>query len=331
MDLLVVGGTRFVGRHIVQAALSDGHHLTLLHRGGSGEPYPEAEHLHADRDGDVSVLRSLLAGRRFDAAVDVCGYWPRQVRSLADALDGDGGQHLFVSSVSANAEPAGPGGDETTPLLDVDAEDPDALEMSDGTYGRLKVACEAAAAERHERLTIVRPSYVVGPYDPTDRFCWWLDRIGRGGEVLAPGPPDAPMQLMDAIDMGQWVVRLLSDGVTGSYHACSTDPGWTFGQMLDEIVSAIGPGGTELRWVDGGWLVEQGVDGSALPLWSEGTPELLMALDPAAARGTGLRARPFPETVLDTWRWMRGGGSFRSGPVELTDERAAELLRRASA
>jgi len=327
MDLLVIGGTRFVGRHLVHSALSGGHRVTLLHRGGSGEPYLEAEHLHADRDEDLSALR----GRRFDATVDVCGYWPRQVRSLADALDGNGGQHLYVSSVSAYAEPAGPNADETTALTELDTDDPDTLAMSSEVYGGLKAACERTAAQVHDRLTLVRPTYVVGPYDPTDRFCWWLDRVGRGGDVLAPGPPDAPMQLVDAVDMGEWMLRLLEDEVTGAYHACSTDPGWTLEAMLDELVSAVGPDGTELRWVDGQWLREQGVDGDVLPLWSEGHPQQTMALDPAAARRTGLRVRPFRETVLETWRWMRDGGTFRYGPVALPDERAAELISAATA
>ncbi len=327
MDLLVIGGTRFVGRHLVRSAIAGGHAVTLLHRGGADEPFPEVEHLHADRDADLSVLR----GRRFDATADVCGYWPRQVRSLAEALDGGGGQHLFVSSVSAYADPPRPGGDEDIPLAELDADDPDTVPMSDQTYGGLKVACERTAATLHDRLTVVRPTYVVGPYDTTDRFCWWLDRISRGGTVLAPGPLDAPVQLVDGVDMGEWMVRLLEDGVTGALHACSTDPGFTFGDMLAGMAAAVGPADTELREVDGGWLRDQGVDGSQLPLWSEGAHEQVMALDPGRARATGLRARPFPETVLDTWRWMRDGGTFRTGEVGLTDERAAELLSRAPA
>ena len=326
MDLLVVGGTRFVGRHLVGAALAGGHRVTLLHRGsGPEDPFPEAEHLHADRDEDLTALH----GRRFDATVDVCGYWPRQVHSLAIALDGASGHHLFVSSVSAYADPPGPGADESTRLVEIDAVDPDSLPMTNEAYGGLKVECERAASESYKQLTIVRPTYVVGPHDPTDRFCWWVDRIARGGRVLAPGPTDAPMQLVDVVDMGQWMVRLLEDGVTGPHHACSTDPGWTFGEMLEGIAAAVAPDDTELVWVDGGWLREQGVNGGELPLWSEGEHEQSMALDPKRARDTGLRARPFAETVLDTWRWMRDGGAFRRGQVSLTDERAAELLSRA--
>ena len=240
MDLLVIGGTRFVGRHLVRAAQSRGHHVTLLHREGV-DPFPEVEHLHADRDDGPAALAAALGERRFDATVDVCAYWPRHVRDLADALDGRGGQYVFVSSVSAYAEPDSPGADESTPLLELPAgtDDPDALPMTDQTYGPLKVAAERLAAERFDRLTVVRPTYVVGPYDPTDRFCWWLDRLSRGGEVLAPGPADAPLQLVDGADMGDWMAGLAEDGVTGAYHACSTDPGWTFADMVQAVATAV--------------------------------------------------------------------------------------------
>ena len=327
MDLLVIGGTRFVGRHLVRAAQSRGHHVTLLHREGV-DPFPEAEHLHADRDDGPAALAAALGARRFDATVDVCAYWPRHVRDLADALDGRGGQYVFVSSVSAYAEPDSPGADESTPLLELPAgtDDPDALPMTDQTYGPLKVAAERLAAERFDRLTVVRPTYVVGPYDPTDRFCWWVDRLSRGGEVLGPGPADAPLQLVDAADMGDWMAGLAEDGITGAYHACSTDPGWTFADMVQAVATAVADDDTTVRWVDGQWLRAQGLDGADLPLWSEGVPELVNAMDPAAARRTGLRTRPVAETILDTWRWMRDGGAFRRKGSGLSPERESELL-----
>jgi len=327
MDLLVIGGTRFVGRHLVRAAQTRGHHVTLLHREGV-DPFPEAEHLHVDRDEGPAALAEALGDRRFDATIDVCAYWPRHVRDLAMALDGRGGHHVLVSSVSAYADPDAPGADESTPLLELPegSEDPDALAMTDETYGPLKVAAERLAASLHDRLAVVRPTYVVGPYDPTDRFCWWLDRISRGGEVLAPGPADAPLQLVDAADMGDWVAGLAEDGVTGAYHACSTDPGWTFADMIEALSTAVAPDATTVRWVDGDWLRAQGVSGADLPLWSEGGSEQVMALDPSAARRTGLRARPIAETILDTWRWMRDGGAFRRDGSGLTAEREQELL-----
>jgi 2'-hydroxyisoflavone reductase len=327
MDLLVVGGTRFVGRHLVRAALLRAHRVCLLHRRGVG-PFPDLEHLHADRD-DPAALAAAVRGRRFDASVDVCGYWPRQVHALADALGGRGGHHVYVSSVSAVAEPDGPGADESTPVADLPDPDADAdtQEMTDDTYGPLKAACERAAATRHDRLTVVRPTYVVGPYDPTNRFCWWLDRLSRGGDVLVPGPADAPMQAVDAADMADWTVRLLEDGLTGVFSACSTDPGWTFGEMVEQMAAAVAPVGTRLRWVDGEWLRGQGVSEDDLPLWTGGRHEQSLALDPASARRTGLLARPVEQTIDDTWRWMSAGGASRPVAPRLSPEREAALLR----
>ena len=325
MDLLVIGGTRFVGRHLVRAALVRGHRVTLLHRRGE-QPFPELEHLHADRD-DPAALARVLGGRAFDATVDVCAYWPRQVRGLGAALGGRGGHHVYVSSVSAIAEPPAPGADESTPVAELPGPeaDADALEMTDDTYGPLKAACERAASALHDRLTVVRPTYVVGPYDPTDRFCWWLDRLSRGGDVLVPGPPDAPVQVVDAADMGAWMVGLVENGVTGVFHACSSGPGWTFAEMIEQMAAAVAPEGTRLRWVDGDWLRRQGVTDEQLPLWSLGRHEWSAALDPAAARRTGLRARPVAHTVLETWRWMADGGARRD-PERLSPEREADLL-----
>ena len=204
MRILVVGGTRFIGRLFVEAALGRGHEVTLLHRGASGEDlFPQAEHRHADRDGDLGVL----AGGRWDATVDLSAYFPRQVRSLAAALDGRGGHYTYVSSISAYADPTGPGTVEGSPLLEPAADDVDQITAE--SYGRLKVSCELAAAELFtDGLLVVRPTYVVGPYDSTGRFTWWVLRLADGGEVLAPGAPDLPIQVIDGRDLTAWMLDL---------------------------------------------------------------------------------------------------------------------------
>lgn len=330
MRILVVGGTRFVGRHMVDAALVRGHEVTLLHRGGSGDdPFPEAEHLHVDRDGDLAVL----AGRTFDATIDTSAYFPEQVEALADVLGAGAGHYLVVSSVSAYDVPSAPGFDETSPLLP--QAEPGTTELSGGTYGPLKVAVERAAVRRFgEGTTVVRPTYVVGPFDHTRRFTYWVERIAEGGEVLAPGDPAAPLQVIDGRDMGDWVVRLLEDGVSGDFHAVSPAPPSGFGDVLGTVVDAVGPEGTVLTWVDDAWLLAQGEDGASLPLWGEGDPaELMLAADPSKAYAAGLRPRPLADTVRDTLasaradtvspppRLMAGGGG---GPI--SREREAELL-----
>ena len=323
MRVLVIGGTRFVGRHFVEAALTAGHDLTLLHRGRSGaELFPQAEHLLADRDGDLD----LLSGRAWDATVDVCAYLPRQVTRLAETLAGKGGQHLFISSVSAYQEPSVPGATEETALL-AEPPGPEVEEVTNETYGGLKVACERAASEAYgEQLTIVRPTYVVGPWDPTGRFTWWVDRLAKGGEVLAPSPRESPMQVIDARDMATWMLGLMEQQHSGTFHAVSPEPPYGMGELLEQSAAAISPDGTTLTWVDAAWLCEQGETGVSLPLWTEGVPEWSLALDPAASYATGLRPRAIGETVRDTLAWQQDRTDVLRDDWGISPEREAELL-----
>ena len=302
MRILVVGGTRFIGRHVVESALRAGHKVTLFHRGQTGpDLFPDVER----RTGDRNVDLSALADGRWDATVDTCAYVPRHVHSLADQLGGRAGHYLLVSSVSAYAQPRGPGYREDAALVELD--DPSVEEVTDETYGGLKALCERAAAERHGPSTlVVRPTYVVGPDDYTWRFPWWVRRLARGGEVLAPGPADAPAQVIDVRDMAEWMVTLLEREASGAFHAVSPPPPFSFADQLEVIRSTVSPAGTELTWVDAGFLTAEGLDDGTLPLWSGGGQEsLLMAADPAAALATGLRPRPLEDTVRDTWEWAR--------------------------
>jgi 2'-hydroxyisoflavone reductase len=326
MRILVVGGTQFVGRHFATAATEAGHDLTLLHRGRTGsELFPQAGHLLLDRDGDLSPL----AGRTFDATVDFCGYLPRQVTHLAEALDGRAGQYVFISSVSAYVDPPAPGATEASAeLVRLDGAE-GVTEVTNETYGGLKVACEWAAATAYgDALTIVRPTYVVGPWDPTGRFPWWVQRLARGGEVLAPGPADSPIQVIDARDQAAWLVGLVEAGITGAFHAASPPPPFGMGELLERSAAAIGPAGTTLTWVDGSWLAAAGQDGMSLPLWSEGSEEFALALDPAAAYASGLAPRPLEDTVRDTLAWAESSGDVTRQGVGLEPRVEAELLAR---
>ena len=330
MRLLVVGGTSFVGRHMTQAALDAGHEVTLANRGRTGpDLFPQARHLRIDRDLHAPDL-SALGGQDWDATLDVCAYWPGQVRALAEQLDGRGGHYLQVSSVSAYAEDTPAGADESAALAELGPEavaDLDSLDMSGQTYGPLKAACERAAAELFgaDRTTIIRPTYVVGPYDPTGRFTWWLDRISRGGPMLCPDPPDAALQVIDARDQAAFAVRLVEQRVSGAFHTCSPAPPWTIGDLVDVVQDALS---VEVQpvWAPADWLLERGVDGAAFPLWSEGGDEGLMALDPSRALAAGLTPRPLVDTVLESWAWMEAGGSWRRAGNGLAPEREQELL-----
>jgi 2'-hydroxyisoflavone reductase len=301
MRILFVGGTHFVGRAMAVAALEHGHEVTLLHRSVSDDPeLAGAQQLQADRNGDLAPLGS----REFDATVDVCAYVPRQVTSLAGALDGRGGHHVFVSTMSVYVEPDRPGLNEDSPLVKLD--DPATEEVTAETYGGLKVLCEEAAQSAYkDNLTIIRPTYVVGPHDHTGRFTWWVRRIARGGEVLAPGPYDAPMQVIDARDQGEWTVTLIEKRKSGVFNSVSPMPPFGFGNLLDATVRAVGPHDTTLTWAASDWLLEQGENHQSLPLWTEGKLEYSLAADTTRASTAGLTPRPLTETISDTWDWVQ--------------------------
>ncbi|HEY1620061.1 MAG TPA: NAD-dependent epimerase/dehydratase family protein [Streptosporangiaceae bacterium] len=296
MRMLIMGGTAFAGRHIAQAALDAGHEVTLFHRGKTGAGlFPAATHLSADRNGSLAEL----ATGTWDATIDVCAYVPRQVRSLARALDGRGGQYLFISSTSVYRTPVSPGFAEDAPLAGLD--DPDTEEITGETYGGLKVACERLGAELFGPATaVVRPTYIIGPYDRSYRFTWWVERIARGGEVLAPGAPADPIQVIDARDLAAFTVGLAEHGTAGAFHAVSPPPPFGIGDMLAAIAARVAPPGTRLTWVDTDFLVAEKVPEEALPLWPGGDPEAdINAADPAAARAAGLRSRPLADSIDD--------------------------------
>jgi 2'-hydroxyisoflavone reductase len=323
MRILFIGGTAFVGMHTAQAAIEAGHDVTLFHRGRTGSAlFPDATHLTGDRNGDMSAL----ADGSWDATIDVCAYFPRQVRSLATALGGRGGRYVFISSVSAYSLSVPWGYDESAELAEII--EPDADVVTEQNYGGLKVACERLAADLHgPSTTIIRPGYVVGPNDRSYRFTWWVDRLARGGEVLAPGKPDDPMQVIDARDMGSWIVSLLDRSETGTFHAVNPAPPFGWGDMLSAIAAEVAPPGTRLTWVPSDFLLTEGLDGSAIPLWAEGETEgvNLSAASPAAAFATGLTPRPLRQTVADIRAEEREPFSGPSG-VGIAADREAEVL-----
>lgn len=325
MRILVIGGTRFVGREIVESALTDGHEVTVFHRGVTGpDLFPGVEHLLGDRFADLG----LLAGREWDATVDVCAYVPRAVNELATALGGHGGQHVFISTVSVYAPPPGPGLTEGAELIEL--EDPTTEVVTDRTYGGLKVLCERAASRAYgSELLIVRPTYVVGPNDYTWRFPAWVRRIAAGGEVLCPGPAGIPIQVIDARDQADFVVHLLRQGRGGTFHTASPKPPFSLGDLLEATVEVVAPAGTTLTWIDPEFLAAEELDDSAFPFWAPGEPDFdVLAADPSAALAAGLRPRPLAETIADTAGWVRDNAEHAPPGRGLDPDREADLLRR---
>ncbi|GIH78396.1 NAD-dependent epimerase/dehydratase family protein [Planobispora longispora] len=320
MRILIIGGTRFVGRHITEAALAAGHDVSLLHRGRTGpDLFPEAEHILADRDSGLSVL----GGREWDATIDVSAYLPAQVEALAGAVST--GQYVFVSTTAVYATPKEPGFTEDSPLAELpDPAGPVPDVVTGQTYGPLKVLCERAATGAFGPGTlVVRPTYVIGPHDYTGRFTYWVNRIARGGEVLAPGDPDDPIQVIDGRDMASWIVAMTEKAEGGTFHAVSPPPPFTFGDMLRAIAAEVAPPGTTLTWVDADFLLARGENGRSLPLWGEGDAwTAANTADPSAAHAAGLAPRPFARSV----REIRASEAGFSVETTITPEREAELL-----
>src|SRR5215210_2686868 len=238
MDVLIIGGTGFLGRHLVEAALGDGHRPTLFNRGLS-EPglFPEVEKIEGDRDGDLSALR----GRSWDAVIDTCGYVPRVVRAsaglLADAVD----HYTYISSISVYSNAIALGADEEAPVRELP--DRRVEEVTGETYGGLKALCERAAEEMMPgRVLNVRPGLISGPHDPTDRFTYWPRRIAAGGEVLAPDSPERRVQFIDVRDLAAWILKMSVEQRIGTYNATGPDYELTMGQLLEECESVGGSG-----------------------------------------------------------------------------------------
>ena len=296
MRILFIGGTRFVGRAIAEHAAAAGHEVTVMHRGNTD--LPGVESIIGDRENDLA----LLAGRTWDATIDVCAYRPHQVEAVADALGDRGGRYVFISTVSVYAEDIAHHSTESARLADtaVAEADPAGVAIDGQTYGPLKVLCEQRTVQRFADPLIIRPTYVVGPHDYTMRFPTWVRRIAEQSVVDCPGPRDAAMQYIDARDQAAFVVGLVEQGMPGAFHCAA--PSTTFGEMLDGIRTALGSQ-CEFRWLDA-----QDCQGreSEFPLWAGGESSATLSMDPSAALAAGLRIRGFSETVRDTREWLAG-------------------------
>lgn len=326
MRLLVLGGTKFLGRGIVDAALAAGDQVTTFTRGTSGEPPPGVEAVHGDRSEPDGM--EVLRGREWDAVVDTSGYVPVVVNRGAELLAGSVGHYVFVSSISAY--PGWPGeavrADTAVHDGDPDAGNPDGS-FDPELYGLYKVGCERAV-ERHfpGRAAHLRAGLIVGPYDPSGRFPYWVARLDRGGEVLAPGDPDRELRVVDYRDLGAFAVECGRAGVTGALPATGPAGQTTFGQLLTGMA---GPG-TTLTWVPDDFLVGHQVQPwLELPLWLPvADAARAWDQDTGEAERAGLRCRPVAETAADTLTWLRAGGTGKPAPngVGMAPEREAELL-----
>lgn len=327
MRLLILGGTIFVGRHLVETALARGHQVTLFNRGQHNadlfppETYPTVEKLRGNRDGDLDALR----GGQWDAVIDTCGYVPRIVQMSAELLANQVQQYVFISSISVYSDLSQPHIDESSAVGRLD--DPSTEEITGETYGPLKVLCEEAAeAAMPGRVLIIRPGLIVGPDDPTDRFTYWPVRVTRGGEVLAPGNPEQHVQFIDVRDLAAWTIRMVEANQAGIYNATGPAEALTMQAFLNACTQVEANQST-LTWVTEEFLQQEEVGAFVeLPLWVPTAMAGIEQVNCQKAIDVGLTFHPLRETIHDTLTWHRS----RPTPIEwragMTAEREAELL-----
>jgi 2'-hydroxyisoflavone reductase len=292
--LLILGGTGFLGSHLVEAALADGQDVTVFNRRVLRRAtVADALNVCGDRERDLALLR----GRTWDALVDTCGYLPRVVRIAADALGGAVERYVYLSSIAVYSDFRTAGMTEDAPVASLDNP---TEKVTATTYGPLKAACESALAQRlPDRTLIVRPGLIAGPGDPTGRFAYWPLRLARGGDVLVPGPADRRIQFVDARDLATWMLRAIARGLGGVYNVAGPDYPLTMAAFADACMS-FAPSDTSIQWVDPGFLLEAGVTPwSELPLWPAPGWEGFVGIDSTRAISAGMRFRPIVETIRD--------------------------------
>jgi 2'-hydroxyisoflavone reductase len=324
MKILILGGTIFLGRHLVDAALARGDSVSIFTRGKHGpDLFPQVERLRGDRDGNLGALE----GRAWDVAIDTCGYVPRVVRASTRLLASSVAHYTFVSSISVYPDTRTEGIDEGAPVGTL--ADPTVETVDGETYGPLKALCEVAAEqEMPGRVLNVRPGLIVGPHDPSDRFTYWVERLAGGGDVLAPGRPERPVQVIDARDLAAWILEMASRRATGIYNATGPDRPLTLGSVLD---SARRISGSDARpvWVTQAFLEAHGVEPwSEMPVWvpEDGDSAGIFSIDCRKAFAAGLTFRAIDETVADTLEWARSLPADRKPRAGIPREREAELL-----
>lgn len=324
MRLLVLGGTRFAGRAVVEAAVAGGHDVTVVNRGVSGQPGESVRALIADRT-DQAALRAALGDGEWDAVIDTWSGAPRVVADACEVLAGRTGHYGYVSSASVYQWPFPVGVDENGAVVDAD---PDSDSNDD--YAAAKRGGELAVLRAFgDRALLARAGLIIGPYENVGRLPWWLRRIERGGRVLAPGDPATPTQYIDVRDLGAWLLAAAQQGTAGAFNAVGQPGHTTMGELLTVAVAATGSD-AELTWVDQQVVLDAGIaPWTELPIWLPRDDEFagMVSIDVTAAHDAGLTDRPVQDTVAATWAWLQAEGDPKPrNPVGLDPEKERQLL-----
>ncbi len=322
LRILILGGTNFIGPHQVRAAVARGHEVTLFNRGITNpDLFPDLETLIGDRNDDLDAL----AGREWDVVIDNPANIPRWVRLSAEALSGSVGKYVYVSSTGVYVPYLTTAIREDAPVDTI--EDPETEVVDGRTFGALKALAEDEARTAFpDSHLIVRPTYIIGPGDPTDRYTYWPVRLSRGGEVLAPGDPSDPMQHVDVRDLGAFMIKAVEDDLTGTMNVVGPREPLTMGSLLETTRTAIGSD-AELIWVNAAFLQDQGLP--ALTYWTEPAGDYLgmMQVNGDRAFAAGFEPRPLEQTARETLEWFNAQDAERQElRAGLTPEREAELI-----
>jgi len=326
LSILVLGGTGFIGPHMVREALRRGHSVTLFNRGRTNDAlFPDLETIKGDRDGGLDGLK----GRRWDAVVDNSGYVPRHVQDSARLLAGNTNRYLYISSVSVYRD-FNIQNNEQSALATI--ADESIEEVTGETYGALKALCEQRAAKEIDasRLTILRPTYIAGPGDHTDRFSYWPVRTRKGGEMIWPGSKTDTIQVIDVRDLANYTVHCLEQNVAGTYNMAAPPGAYTMGELLEDC-RAVSAADVEPVWIDEEFAYEQGlIGGRELPTWhpSTGPSAAGGSFSATAAKKAGLQNRPERETLRDILAWWDTLPAERTAKLRagLDASREAELI-----
>ena len=323
MQLLIIGGSRFMGYAATEYAVSRGHKVTLFNRGQSNpKAFTSVEHLTGDRETGLDALK----GRQWDAVLDTCGYYPRIVKLSTDLLKPNVGHYTFISSVSVYEEKPDGGPDESSEVQTL--KDPTVETINGETYGGLKVLCEKVIQDAFgDEALIVRPGLIVGPRDPTFRFNYLVKRMAHGGEVLVPGLPDSPVQFIDGRDLGEWIVRQIEAKTAGVFNATGPAKHLSMGEFLQECQQVF-QNDSSLTWVDEPFLADHGITlWAEIPLCLPADEQYFQAAHIDKALSAGLTFRPLADTLKASHAWLASHPAANDPQGTLTLEREGELLR----
>lgn len=331
LKVLIFGGTGFIGPHFVETLRAHGHKLTLFNRGKRNPGlFPDVEALIGDRNGQIDALK----GRDWDVVIDDSGYFPAQVQATSDMLKDRVQHYIFVSSISAYADLTPAGIDEDYKLAQL--KDPNVKEINEQTYGGLKALCEQIVEKTFgTRQAVIRPTYIVGPGDVSDRFTYWPVRVARGGEMLVPGTANDPIQFIDVRDLAEFMRLCVEQRIAGRYNLCNPPGAVTMGDLL-ETSKRLSKSNVSFAWADLKFLEAQKLlDSGEIPIWSPTTGEYAGGALVSSARAVekGLRFRDLDTTVRDTLAWYekRPAEQKQKMRAGMTAEREAELLKKLKA